>query len=226
MYPEQKRYWYRIGFGALLVFAIGMTGITVVRMAIGEARTVARTAGSLRLPLALVPFRVDSARLGTMEGLELDRSEPGKVKAVRLSVRLGDTGAARALGDCLLTLPDPGRADHGADFHCVKAADTLAARLSRFGEVRLEPVGRVLPLLIPADKAAEWRTHASVVDSALASVRLQADSTGAVLDVRGRNGGKRVRIAADVQGARVSILGSPGDSAAGTGADTAARSAR
>jgi hypothetical protein len=205
MHPEQKRYWYRIGINATVIFALGMTGIALVRWGVREAGAVARSADPLHIPLALLPFRVDGVDLGTMEGLELRRSAPDDVSSILLTVRVPDSGAARRFEHCLLAIP--GRSfSKDAQFRCATPADTALEHLGRFGEVVLEPGGTVLPIVVPAGQVHDWRKLGGGIDSAVKSVRIQADSTGAVVDVRRADGRKLVHIEADKNGgARITV---------------------
>ncbi len=215
-----QRYWVRIAAGALAVFAIGMVCISLVRSGIARFQALAKSDRPIGIPLALLPFRLAGDQLGTVRRLELLRSSPSEVSGVRLTVRLQDSSAAANLRDCAVTLPGPQVLGRDG-FICSSPADSAAEHLEKIGEIVVEPGGLVRALLVPGDHAAHWRadlydTAAAraelealkaerLADSTAQAVVISADSTHAVIDIRGDSARSLVRIHADSHGATLRV---------------------
>jgi len=211
-----QRYWVRIALGALAIFTVGMALIALARNGIRQFDMVARSDRPIVIPLALLPFRLDGNQLGTVRRLELLRSAPRKVTGIRLTVMLQDSTAVDDLRDCTLTVREP--AFGGRDgFTCASSADSASERLERIGDIVIEPGGMVRAILAPAAQAAEWRANlydtsaaqaelaglkaARLADSSARAVTIRADSTHAIIDIRGDSATPLVQIQADSHGA-------------------------
>lgn len=205
MHPEWQRYWLRIGLGALAVFGVGMGIVTGVRRSAIRVKTLTESNDPIGIPLAFLPFRVDGAELGTLKQLELERSAPDDVTAIKLTVRAADSAAARRLDGCLLTVPDEDFIPGHTEFRCVHSADSATGHLKVFGQIVIEPEGKVFTFLVPADRAHEWRRHRMGARTADKVVRIKADSHGAVIDVEAGGGRKRFHLQADSSGANITV---------------------
>jgi hypothetical protein len=216
-----QRYWVRIALGAVAVFAVGMTLIVLVRHGIRGAEDLARSSRPIGIPLALLPFRLDGDQLGSVRRLELLRSAPKKVTGFRLVVRLQDSSAIDEVRSCTITVREPVAFGGRQGFTCASSADSAADHLERIGEIVIEPGGVVRAILAPAAQAAEWRANLydtvaaqaelaglkaqRLADSSAAAVTIRADSTHAIIDIRGDSAKPLVQIQADSHGASVRV---------------------
>ena len=62
-----QRYWLRIALGALAVFVLGMTAISIYRNGRAKVEELANSADPITIPLAILPFQVDGDRMGRIE---------------------------------------------------------------------------------------------------------------------------------------------------------------
>lgn len=215
-----QRYWGRIAAGALAVFFVGMIVITLARRGIANFDALAKSDRPIGIPLALLPFRLEGDELGTVRRLELLRSSPKTVTGIRLTVRLQDSSAVANLESCAVTLHEA-QAFGGRDgFVCSSAADSAAEHLEQIGELVVEPGGLVRAILAPAAHAAQWRrgfydTVAAKAELARlkadrladsnARVVIQADSSRAIIDIRGDSVQSLLQLQADSHGAMLRI---------------------
>lgn len=155
------RYWIKIALGAALVFAIGMIGVTIFRAGKNTVQNVAEGTGPIRIPLMLVPFRLDGQRLGTMRQLVIFRDSAQRPTTLELSVAMSDSLAPAQLAECILALmPTSDTAGiTPTDFTCASTGDTAGKRLVQFGELHLRDGTESFPLLAPEDKVQEIREH-------------------------------------------------------------------
>lgn len=202
MHPAQQRYWLRIAAGALVIFGIGMVIISATRHGLGVARSVG---GALSgIPLAMLPVRVDGQELGTLRQIDVEPNAQDSA-AVHITVRASDSLVGERFEHCLL-VPGGGRGRRKfSEFKCLSPADSAGADLRKVGEIVVEPGGTVLDFLVPAKQLAGWRRGRAMGDSDVQSVQIQADSNGAVIDVRDRGGRKLFHLEADSGGARISV---------------------
>ena len=216
-----QRYWVKIALGSLAVFVIGMIVIAMCRSVLRHAESLANSNRPISIPLALLPFRVDGDQLGTVKRLELIRSAPKHVTGVRLTVNLQDSNSVDQLRDCNLTVHEGAVLGGREGFTCATAGDSTSERLERIGEIVIEPGGTIRALLAPAAQVAEWRSSLydtasaqaelaalkaeQLADSAAQAVVIRADSTRAVIDIRGDSARSLVHIQADSHGAMMRI---------------------
>lgn len=212
-----QRYWVRIALGALAIFTVGMALIALARNGIRQFDALAKSDRPIGIPLALLPFRLDGDQLGTVRRLELLRSAPRKVTGIRLTVRLQDSSAVDDLRDCTLTVREPVAFGGRHGFSCATSADSASEQLERIGDIVIEPGGMVRAILAPAAQAAEWRANLydtaaaqaelaglkaeRLADSSARAVTIRADSTHAVIDIRGDSAKPLVQLQADSHGA-------------------------
>jgi hypothetical protein len=204
-----RRYWTRVALGALLVFGLGLAGLAAVSRGKAEVRSLLSTAAmQLPLKLAKLEFQLDGRGLGTVSGINVQRSNPADPGRVKLEVALADPADLRALESCRLTSDDLDRFPHTTGFRCAEAAE-IEAGLVQMGEVVFQPSELVRPLYLPSHTIERW--NGSGVRSLDAS--LTADGRGGVTG-RGRfevakahRGVKRgtFRLQADARGAVISV---------------------
>jgi hypothetical protein len=218
-----KPLWTRIGLGAIGVFLLGMMGISLGREVKGAATDFVRgrLGGSASAPAALASldrlgsldphafFRFEGAVVGDITRLEAQRVRANEMVGLDLVVDLTDRTVEGRLAGCLIA---PMAGHHGSGgFRCASADES---GLFEAGTIRFEPSGLERPLLLPARDAASFhhgepfRATADLsgdvnvnVDGQEGTLRLQADSKGAQLNVTDADGTALVRLVADEGGA-------------------------
>lgn len=142
-----NRYWVKIGLGALCVFGVGMTGISLARKGVHEVKTA--TLGPIRqalthLPTDLLNFRLDGRRIGQIKQVDVSNDGEWTAKSVQMEVALDRE--AEGLADCLLTNERWGHQSRDARFRCVTQDEVADEDLVQVGEVRFEPGSLTRPL--------------------------------------------------------------------------------
>lgn len=194
-----RNYWVRILVGAVVIFALGMIGVTLVRNGMGKVNDVVHGTGPISIPLAIIPFEIDGTKLGTLDRLVLERTAPENISSVRVEVKLDDSLVAQGLSGCRLaanldatrenrrgvhvSLP-PGRKGM---FQCLPegAADS---GLVEFGRAVLQPGGVELPLYLPREMVDDlqrgnfFSDSSSVSDSIADAMQTLGDSMQALGD--------------------------------------------
>lgn len=200
-----QRYWLRIALGALAVFAVGMGAISVYRKGVRKVSTIANSADPITIPLAMLPFQLDGAHLGQVEKVQIRRDAPKRVSGVGLVVKLAGSSPGDLPSPCLLTVRDDVD-QHGPQFHCATAADSLADSLTVFGDVRFEPGEEVRSFYLPARVIDDWRSGRSkmvhfdgdsIVQASRTVIRIDRDSGDTALELEARPDGARLRIGGD-----------------------------
>jgi len=146
-------YWLKIGGGALAIFGVGLTGMTVARKGVHEFQAAAM--GSLQhvlrdVPTKFLAFRLNGDRVGRLRTLDVSSNGDWSAQSVKMEVALDDPGMSGELAKCNLAADD---FRHGADdvnFRCVSTSDIDDARLTQVGEARFEPGDLVRPLYVRA----------------------------------------------------------------------------
>ena len=106
------------------------------------------------LPLiGLIPFRLDSSKLGSLRQVQILRSDPQHVSGVRVLVKLADSIGPDRIRNCQLALDNLDNLNDKTTFRC-QAPGTVPEGLSAFGVVALENYSDTFPLLLPL-KATE-----------------------------------------------------------------------
>jgi len=163
-----RKYWFKIGFGALLIFVVGfgmMTGIRRVKSTITSSRDI-------EIPLGpFIGFNLDGIKLGTIRSLVIRRSEPKILAGFDLRIRLSDSAGFARMKDCHLSVNDARHIDERTHFVCLASDSGYVP----FGEVRAELRGAdgsqvvVTPLMLPPSAVEQMRNeggHAAAVDLA------------------------------------------------------------
>lgn len=155
------KYWLKIALGALLIFAVGMGIKYGIDQGKAKVRRVLETASPITVPLKFAGFRVDGQRVGQLERLTLERSDPSHVSSVQLVVRLDSAVDAERLRPCMLRIDDLEHIDENTTFVCLTgaAADSAVgvAHFEPFGEVTVEGSDVVMPLQLPAAVVTQLR---------------------------------------------------------------------
>jgi len=226
-----NRYWLRIALGALLVFCLGTAAMAAVRKGKAEVRHLLATAGA-RIPLQLanLKFRFDGRDLGSVTGIDIQRTAPGDPGRVTVRVALAEASDAEALRDCSLTADDLSHLNERTGFRCAAPAELSAGDLVETGKIIFEPGTVTRPLYLLQRDVDRWNRSdirsldASMNTSAHGGVRahgnfdirnqggpekgsftLQADSQGAVISVKDDNGRSLVDFRADHGGVNLNV---------------------
>ncbi|HEY8258410.1 MAG TPA: hypothetical protein VIG08_12215 [Gemmatimonadales bacterium] len=187
-----RNYWIKILVGALVIFAVGMLGVTLVRHGMVKVNDVVHGSGPISIPLAIIPFEIGGTRLGTLSRVVLERTAPKEISSVRVEVDMNDTLVAQGLSECRLAAnfdasrePSKGVQIHtgrknGGTFRCLTGteADTT---LEEFGQAVLKPGNVTLPLLLPKELVTELQSGAFLSDSSDSADSL-ADAMQALRD--------------------------------------------
>jgi len=152
-----RGYWVKIIAGALGIFAVGMLGITAFRSVKTKVTRAIDSSDPIPIPLAgLIPFRLDQDRLGSLNRLEILRSDPQHISGVRVLVSLADSVQPDRLSRCLISVDDVDNIDENTTFRC-QPADSPVAGMERFGTVVIKNGSDSFPLLLPARAVADLR---------------------------------------------------------------------
>jgi hypothetical protein len=226
-----NRYWVRIAIGAILVFCIGTAAMAAVRKGKAEVRQLLATAGSrIPLQLASLKFRFEGQNVGSVTGIDIQRTAPGDPGRVTVRVALTDGATLDALRECSLTTDDLAHLDQRTGFRCAASAELGAGDLVETGKVVFEPGSVTRPLYLLQRDVDHWRhsniqsLDASLNTSAHGGVRahgnfdvrsqdgpgkgsftLQADSDGAVISVKDIDGRSLVDFHADHNGVNLNV---------------------
>lgn len=184
-----KKYWFKIVFGALGIFAIGMVIVTAIRKATNQVRVYSETSEpiSIPFPFGIVPFRLDGNRLGTVEHLTLLRDSPEGISNIRLVVKLADSVDNSLLANCILVIKDVEHIDNKTSFLC-QGQDTAGMGLVPYGQVELEGRETSFPLLLPQVAVEGLRSEQGSdelearIDSISDAAEATADSLSEVAD--------------------------------------------
>lgn len=152
-----RNYWLKIIAGALGIFAVGMIVITGFRSVKTRVTTTLNSTDPIPIPLiGLVPFRLDSEKLGSLSRIELLRDDPEHLSGVRVLVRLADSISPERLRQCQLVVDDVNNVNEKTTFRC-QAPGTEAPGVEPFGTVVVKGLPDTFPLLLPSSSVAELR---------------------------------------------------------------------
>ncbi len=191
-----RNYWIRILLGALVIFAVGMIGVTLARKGVVKVKDVVHGSGPISLPLAFIPFEIGGHKLGMLDRVIIERTTPRQVSSVRVEVKLEDSLVALGLSDCRLAANfDASRDDAkgvnirtepgtNGTFRCLKGDESDSA-LVEFGQAILKPGGVTLALWLSKNLVADLQTgnflsdSAETSDSLAGAMEALGDSIGA-----------------------------------------------
>ncbi|HXI20616.1 MAG TPA: hypothetical protein VNH46_06000 [Gemmatimonadales bacterium] len=153
-----RNYWLKIAAGALGIFAVGMLVIAGVRSVKTTIKHTMNSSDPIPIPLiGLVPFKVDSAKLGSVSRLEFLRSDPEHVSGVRVVVNLADSTDPGRIMNCMLALDQVKDLNDKTSFRC-QAPAASPGDLEPFGTVEIKGTGQEVPLLLPQNVVADLRS--------------------------------------------------------------------
>lgn len=180
-----RKYWLKIVFGALAIFAVGFGVISGAR----RLKASFISDRGITIPLgSFIPFKLDELKVGSLRQLVIKRSSPKVISGFDLRVRITDSAAFTRLQTCQLSVSDPNHFDERTTFLCIQSDSGYQA----FGQVHIEMRDSDdsreldLPLMLPDAVVREFQKQPAD------SVRgLAADSIAAAV-------GERVRVQARV----------------------------
>jgi hypothetical protein len=187
-----NRYWLGIGAGALAVFGVGMTGITLGKKGLHELKTVAAApvAEALRAPLGVLRFRLDGERIGEVRAVNVNSDGSWGSDAVHLMVTLDDAAAADHLKGCGIAGDRMSRPKDDARFRCVSPSDVDDEDLTQIGQVEFQPGDLVRPLYVSSrDRRRLERSDVRSLKANLTSNDGKSVDGQASFDLDVKNGG-------------------------------------
>jgi hypothetical protein len=165
-----RNYWLKIMSGALIVFVVGMLGVTLVRHGMNQVSDVVRGTGPISLPIAFIPFEMGGTKLGKLDRVVLERTAPKKISSVRVDVNLEDSLVAQGLSQCKLAANfDASDEEHSKGIHiktgkghegtfrCLSPSEADSTFVE-FGQAVLHPGDVSLALFLPRDLVNELQT--------------------------------------------------------------------
>ncbi|MEO8449525.1 MAG: hypothetical protein ABI647_07035 [Gemmatimonadota bacterium] len=228
-----NRLWIKIALGALVVFGVGMTGVTLSRRGVTQLKSMALgSLVKLKNPLPALVFRLDGHRLGAIRLLEINNGDSWGPKSIQMAVVLDQTGFANELTDCRLTASHRGNSFDRETFRCADQSEVEDGALQEIGQAVFEPAGLTRPIYLRARDIAQLDRsgihqlkakvnadeHAKTVngdvnfdiegrhgDRQRGSVKLNADDHGAFLLVRDESGREVVNLRADDNGVSFNV---------------------
>lgn len=125
----------KVGLGGIGVFAIGMLGVTAIEAGKDKIEDLVHSGSDIRIPLmGVVPFNLDSARIGRIDHLVLQREAPDRLRGVLVEADLDDSTMVGLLKDCtFLTVNDPQELNDRTQFTCLHDSTGYAS----FGTVEV-----------------------------------------------------------------------------------------
>jgi cell division septum initiation protein DivIVA len=190
-----RNYWLRIVLGAVVIFTVGMIGVTLARQGVGRVRNVVEGSGPISVPIAFIPFKLDGQKLGTVSKVVVQRDAPKQIASVELQIKLLDSTVARGLEGCLLAANlDKEHTPRDAHvrlwplsdgvFTCLHPNDSTG-QFQEFGRAVFQPGGVIVPLLLPKDIADDLQqgNFGNGPDDSLSdAAEAKADSAAEVAD--------------------------------------------
>jgi hypothetical protein len=185
-----NRYWLGITAGAVGVFGLGLTGISLGKKGLAELKTaVAERVEPFRKPLGALRFRLDGKRVGRVEAVEVRSEGTWDENAVRLTVALDDGVMTDRIEGCDIVGDRFEDARDDARFRCASGAEIGDGDLAPIGVVRFEPAGLERPLYIPQRSRRQLeRANIKSLTASLRSENGEAVDGSARFDVGGHRG--------------------------------------
>jgi hypothetical protein len=155
----RRGYWMKIGLGAAMVFAFGLTIVSVVQAGKSKFKSMLATVGG-RIPMEItdLPFRLNGRHLGDLTGVEVHRASSRSVGEVLVKVQLIDPALQSEILDCnVAALPIRHlKRSSRARFRCAEPAEIAAGGLGQLGEIIFEPGGIRRPLYLTDHDLDRW----------------------------------------------------------------------
>lgn len=182
-----RGYWLKIGFGAMLIFAVGFGLISAGK----RVKASIESGTDIEIPLgSFIPFKLEGASVGTVRAITIHRSAPNVLSGFDVRLRTSDSATFAKLESCNLSVSDARNLDERTTFLCLPSDSGYQA----FGDVtvdyRTEVDNRTLvrSLLLPQDIVGELQqgrggtTAHQLADSIAREVRVRIRPLRAVYD--------------------------------------------
>ncbi|HET8649551.1 MAG TPA: hypothetical protein VFL95_05900 [Gemmatimonadales bacterium] len=203
-----NRLWIKIALGAVVVFVIGMAGVTLVRRGTSAVKqTVAGFTALGVIPHELGALQVDGVPVGTVNELRIapPKGQPD-LRYMRVNLVMNDS-ALDQLAQCKAlsgSLDSLFQNDRESDLHCL--SDGSEPGYAQFGELVSASDSVRRPLFAPAAQVEKLTRKASERGAQEIVIRADSQTGGAHISVTGIDGRKLVEIDADSShGARIMI---------------------
>lgn len=163
-----KSYWIRIALRALGVFAIGLLLVVGLRRGVGAKHQIGRWADSLEhgsssvalsLPMSIVPFYVDGAKVGKLDTVVVLRHEAKTIDGLRLVANLDEGGDGKQFSSCAFAIESLDQFDLKQSMACTDDTSGMVP----FGQVVFRGQnGGMRPLFVHEHDIDHlpWRYHA------------------------------------------------------------------
>lgn len=175
------KYWFKIVLGMLVIFTIGAFGVRSFR----QGRDFLDSDRPLTLPLLSAPFRLGGEHLGKFQKVRIERSAPGSVSGLALTVALDQNVDASRFDGCSIAITDASTINRNTTFVCAVAADSSRLKLVPFGTITFRPGNQQVVLLVPQSFATDLQQNLAANDG--------GNDTGNV-DVNGDSGSLHIRV--------------------------------
>lgn len=149
-----RKYWFKIVFGALLIFAVGFGMMSAAR---GVKHKITSDQ-DIEIPLGpFIGFSLDGTKLGTIRSLTIRRSAPKMLAGFDLRVRLADSSGLATIEKCHLSVNDARSIDERTRFVCLASDSGYVPFGMLRAELRTDHGTRVIetPLLLPPSAVAD-----------------------------------------------------------------------
>ena len=212
-----KRYWTKIGLGALGIFVLGMVLVSWGRHGVDHIKEAVKRQ-SVRLSPDVASFAVNNIRLGSLTGIEFDPEKESGFPYIDLTVQLDSAADLSSLENCLLVASDAESLQGQKGLTC--SPSTSSTGMVEMGTVNFEPAGQSFPIFAPASAVSgkNWfvppahgaHQAPSGVSANNSSVNFQANAAGAFMLIKDEKGRPVFQLNADSQGAFIQIRDSNG----------------
>lgn len=225
------KYWAKIGLGAVCIFGVGMTGISLAKKGVHELKTAAMgpiQEALTKLPSGLLRFRLDGRRIGQIRQIDVANEGEWTSKSIQIKVALDRE--ADGLADCNVANEQWGHSASDARFRCVDKDDIADDNLVEVGTVSFDPGSITRPLYAaqqdlrridrsdirglkaslssPDDKTVTGNAEYDLSDHhgrrQKGTVRLDASDGRALIEIKDDNGQEIFRLRADDHGVSIS----------------------
>jgi hypothetical protein len=132
-----RNLWFRIGLGAVAVFAVGMFTLSLGRQVKAQVTSAIRDGGRVAVPLAILPFQVGQDKVGSIRQIDVQRNAGSHAKRINIRVRMKEPGWADQYAQCLFKVDAPAA---GGLFACVPEGSAEASDLVEIGEILLRKI--------------------------------------------------------------------------------------
>jgi len=177
-----RTYWLKIAFGALGVFLVGFTLVTLGRHAKHSVVSTLESTDPISLPIPFLDFKLDGRKLGQVNRVVLLRNDPHHIAGVTVVLSLPDS-LRESLTHCLLSVDNVDQMNDKSTFRCQNPGDTAGQTLIPFGKIAFKGGSSdTLTLLLPAKAVEDIQRFTFRLNSNGVTVDQEPDSLQEVRD--------------------------------------------